>query len=181
MNEHLTRYERRQLEKEAKSHEWQKKLRRAQIKKTASWIIALLVVIGALIPFGMWVASYQPYLRGPIHWHAELAYKICGRDEKIREREIGRVMEAVHAHNDGKIHMEFPGHVGSSDELKLKAFFKNADIDFSQTQVGSFTAGQTCPDKKTPGAFRLLIDGKESTEWGDHVMKDGEKILILYE
>lgn len=110
-----------------------------------------------------------------IHWHSQLVIHIKEKEYGIPAGiGLGAVHQPVHTHeNDGKIHMEFPKIVRAED-LKLKQFFKNWDKKFDENCVFDYCRGEE-------GKLKMLVNGRENLDFENHVMKDGEKIEIIYE
>lgn len=106
-----------------------------------------------------------------LHIHSDLRIIIDGREQPIPAN-IGilpGVMRALHTHDpDGKIHIEGP----CPRDFTLEEFFQvwgrpfNAECIFDK-----------CTDS---GALRMMINGKQSTDFENHILRDGEKIVIEY-
>lgn len=103
--------------------------------------------------------------RNGLHWHANLSVNIFGETQDIP---AGLGLERLphnpmHTHDrDGVIHMEFAGLVKEND-LLLGNFFK--------------IWRKTFPE----GQSKMLVNGKENSEFENYVMQDGDKIEIIFE
>ena len=103
-----------------------------------------------------------------LHWHTELAIYV--KDKKIEiPANIGitNVHNPIHTHTEdaatGIIHLEFPGLVRIND-TKLEEFFKVWNKD-----INSFGSN-----------MKMTVNGIESSEFGDYLMKDGAKVELRY-
>lgn len=144
-----------------------------QKKMIARWSVGILLaaVLGGLV----WYAGAGPSGPTPviiaqngIHWHSELAIYVKGEKQEIPKNiGIGAVHRPVHTHDDagkGVIHLEFQGLVQEKD-IVLAEFFKSWGKD-----LRSFGSNVT-----------MTVNGKESTEFENYVMRDKDKIELRYE
>ena len=116
--------------------------------------------------------------RNGLHWHPKLTVTIKGQRQEIPANlGIGAVHQKMHTHDqdakDGIIHMEIQG-VVSKEDTKLGNFFRIWGKEFTSTKILDKTNG---PD----GKVKMLVNGKENTDFENYLMKDSDKIEIKYE
>ncbi|OGG79958.1 hypothetical protein A3A39_01075 [Candidatus Kaiserbacteria bacterium RIFCSPLOWO2_01_FULL_54_13] len=132
------------------------------------WIISIVVLIGGLFGWSKLLQSSDPGViaQKGIHWHPRLEIYIKGEKIEIPENiGIGAVHQPVHTHDDLPIiHLEFGGVVREKD-LELGNFFRNWGKDM----------------RSFGNNMRMTVNGAESTEFGDYMMRDGDKIELHYE
>jgi len=115
-------------------------------------------------------------LSGPaVHWHATPLIEICGEEKLIPIAPI--VSHLLHTHEDRKIHVE--GVVSDPSMITLGQFFKNINVPFSSTQIMDKKNGDLCNGRE--GKVSMTVNGVESNEFENHVVADGETILIKFE
>src|SRR3989344_6652925 len=141
----------------------------SKIKQWLIWIICGVAFVGGLV----WLVKAQPKtpesetisLSG-FHWHPELVIYIKGEKQVIPENiGLGAVHQPMHTHDDlPKIHLEFQGVVKKSD-IVLGQFFKNWNKD-----MRSFGTN-----------LKMIVNGKENTEYENYAIQDGDKIEIWFE
>lgn len=123
------------------------------------------------------VPEDQIVAKNGLHWHPKLTIYINGQKQEFTDNiGLGAVHQPMHTHvedyKDGVIHMEMEG-VVTKDETKLSNFFKVWGKEFSSTQI--FDKKSTAERKIT-----MAVNGKESKDYGNYLMKDGDKIEIRY-
>lgn len=112
-----------------------------------------------------------------LHWHSTLEIFINGKKQEIPEN-IGILPskhEEIHTHEDateGIIHMEMQG-VVTKNETKLGRFFQIWGKSFSSTRIFDNMNGE--------GEIKMLVNGKENRDFENYLMKDKDKIKIIYE
>ena len=80
-------------------------------------------------------------------------------------------MRALHTHEgDGEIHIEYP----TEYEFMLGDFFANWGGTFNQNQILTHVADDT-------HRIRMTVNGVESTEFENLILKDLDQIVIHYE
>ena len=101
-----------------------------------------------------------------MHWHPQLEIYVKGEKQEIPQNVgIGAVHSPMHTHDDLPIiHLEYSG-VVRNDDIMLGQFFKVWERD-----MNSFGSN-----------MKMTVNGEESTEFGDYVMRDGDKIELRYE
>ncbi len=142
--------------------------------------------VGILIPVALiaWIVSLpklpedQILSRQGVHWHATLDIKING-NKTIIPANIGISAASTHPDNmhthaaDNIIHIEKSGIV-KKDDARLKNFFEVWGQDFSRESIlGNASNGST--------TIKMLVNGAESAEYGEYVVRDGDKIEITYQ
>ena len=149
-------------------------------KNTKAFLIILIIVAG--ISFLSWYLPKKFSLpeseiisRQGIHWHSQLTIKILEQEQEIPSQ-IGMGIQEfpLHTHtSDGIIHMEFPGLVRKND-LEIGKFFQIWGKKFSKDCVFDKCSG-------SEGKLKMLVNGSENEEFENYVMKDGDKIEIIFE
>ncbi len=110
-----------------------------------------------------------------IHWHSEIKIKILGENQKIPSNiGLGAVHSPLHTHDDsGVIHLEFKGIVSEKD-IKLKKFFEVWEKQFNSNCIFDKCNGEE-------GRVKMLVNGSENSEFENYMMKDKDKIEIIFE
>lgn len=121
------------------------------------------------------VPKEQIIAENGLHWHPTLSIYIKGEKQDIpKDIGIGAVHQPIHTHDEtGTLHMEMQGLITKQD-TRLGNFFKTWGKEFSSTQIF---------DKKNgpEGKVKMMVNGKENTDFANYLMKDGDKIEIRYE
>ncbi len=101
-----------------------------------------------------------------LHWHPQLTIYVKGEKVDIPQNVgLGAVHQPMHTHEDlPLIHLEFPSVVRKQD-LTLGQFFKIWGKD-----MRSFGTD-----------MKMMVNGKENTEFENYRMSDGDKIELRYE
>lgn len=108
-----------------------------------------------------------------MHWHSDLTITILGEKQEIPINVgLEGAHKPFHTHEDRRIHMEFNGVVKESD-IVLGQFFKNWGKTFNKDCVFDKCNG-------TEGQVRMMVNGKENSEFEKYVMKDNDKIEIFF-
>lgn len=104
--------------------------------------------------------------RSGLHWHPHLDVYVQGQKQEIPGGiGLGVIHDPVHTHEkDGIIHLEFQGLVRERD-LMLNQFFESWNKD-----MHAFGSN-----------MRMTVNGQESSEYGNYMMKDGDNIELRYE
>ena len=133
--------------------------------------ILVLAVLGSIFllpaPSGTRVSNDPSVIAlTGLHWHTQLTIYVKGEKQEIPQNiGIGAVHQTMHTHADlPTIHLEFPARV-TKDDLKLSRFFKIWGKDMGS--LGTLV--------------KMTVNGKENTDLGDYVMRDGDKIELRYE
>lgn len=151
------------------------------------WVIAALVAVGVVGGFSWWwflsprpsaegfdpakVCTTDPRTR--MHIHPHLSIVIEGQEQKTPAH-LGITpgcMRPIHTHDDtGKIHVESP----VVRDYTLGEIFRVWDKPFDREHVLDKTVD-------LEHQIVLLVDGKESQEYGNLILKDNQQIEIRYE
>jgi hypothetical protein len=79
-------------------------------------------------------------------------------------------MHFVHSHDDsGKLHVETP----EPKEVKLGVFFQIWDVYFAEDGISTYRVNNT-------HEMVMSVDGVVVDSYGEHVLSDGQQILIEY-
>jgi len=142
-------------------------------------VIFIIIVIGIAVWFFVSqtsVSAPEIISRSGLHWHADLTINIFGESQDIPAG-IGLEKlphKPIHTHDrDSIIHMEFSGLV-KEDDLRLGRFFEIWVETFSKDCIFDKCTG---PE----GTLKMLINGKENFEFDNYVMRDSDKIEIIFE
>lgn len=113
-----------------------------------------------------------------LHWHPRLTVTIKGQKQEIPANlGIGAIHQEMHTHDgdakDGVIHMEMKGIV-SKDDTKLGNFFRIWGKEFTATKIFDKRNGQN-------GTVKMAVNGQESKDFENYLMKDRDRIEIKYE
>lgn len=181
LNEQLTRKERREFKRQEKETAKQSARKKRSLQHNVTWALAALLVVGGLGGLVKYAVS-QPSIpegdiisKAGIHWHPELSIYIKGVKQEIPAGiGLGVAEQSLHTHdNTGTLHLEIPGVVRKED-TKLGRFFTIWGKQFTLQCIFDSCTGQN-------GTLKMLVNGKENTDFGNYEMHDGDKIEIRYE
>ena len=183
-NEAMPKKERRMMKREEKRRKEEGVSKGSAFKQ---WGVTAFVVLGVAGGVSWWgflgprpsaegfdpakVCTSDPRTR--MHIHPQFSIVIEGKPMTIPSQ-IGitpSCMRPIHTHDDtGKIHIESP----VVRDFTLGEFFRVWDKPFDHEHV---------LDKVVDSEHRivLIVDGKESQEYQNLVLKDGQQIEIRYE
>lgn len=185
--ENLTRTQKRELRRQAQgSHHHHLKNRQAL---TIAVIIAILLMAAGYIGYAVnnWRKTLpaRSYTDGPVHWHARVNVEICGKSVELPESNIltahgsSAVGEPLlHHHHDGLAHIE--GKVLRAEDISIGRFFEAIGSKFSKTELFDKKNGDTCANNKA-GRVVFFVNDEESQEFGNYILKDGDKIDVKFE
>lgn len=109
-----------------------------------------------------------------MHWHSDLTVTILGEKQEIPiDIGLDSVHKPIHTHEDKRVHMEFSDTVKESD-IALGQFFKNWGKTFNKDCIFDKCNG-------VEGKMKMTVNGQENKEFENYVMKDNDKIEIVYE
>lgn len=110
-----------------------------------------------------------------LHWHAQLEISILGQKQQIPAGiGLGAVHSPMHTHEtDNVIHLEFSGLVKQSN-LHLSNFFKIWGKTFNKDCIFDKCSG-------ADGQMKMLINNKENSDFENYIMRDEDKIEIIFE
>lgn len=175
---------------------------KTQTKKssTPGWIVPLLLIVGiGIIGYSLLVtlnsgANTEGIVTCPSpdncfwssHFHIYAPIQICG-DEFLLPVETGSLQKS-HTHEEKNIihwHDRLPydnvqKKITDTSDLKLGSFFDQVNIPFSSVQLNGKTNGDECSDGKA-GSWKMIVNGKSSTEFRDHEMHDREVIWLVFD
>lgn len=145
-------------------------------------LLALIILIGGVLLLSKGESSQsvsqdQIVSENGLHWHPKLGVYIKGKKQEIPANiGIGAVHQPIHTHEDAKngiLHMEMQG-VVTRDDTKLVNFFRTWGKEFNSSQIF---------DKKNgdEGKVKMMVNGKENTEFENYKMHDGDNIEIRYD
>jgi len=112
-----------------------------------------------------------------VHWHPQLAIYLNGEKQNIPAN-IGLIggHNPMHTHDpDGVVHLEYDG-VVREDDTKLGRFFGLWGKQFNEECIFDY-----CNDEEGGHHMMMFVNGKENFEFGNYMMRDGDKIEIRYE
>lgn len=140
----------------------------------------ILLLVGAVFFFSRQesatnVPEDQIVSQNGLHWHPKLSIVIKGQQQEIaKDIGIGAIHQDLHTHDtSGTIHMEMQGLV-TKDETRLSEFFRIWGKTFSANCIFDKCNGED-------GRVKMLVNGKENSDFENYEMKDGDAIEILYE
>src|SRR3989344_9573172 len=147
-------------------------------------ILTIVFLVGGVFLFSgqqsqeVSVPEDQIVSRVGLHWHPKLEVFIHGKKQEFTDSiGLGAVHQPMHTHaqdyKDGVVHMEIQG-VVTKDETRLERFFEIWGKEFSSTQIFEFK-------NSTEAALKMLVNGKENSDFENYKMQDGDKIEIRYE
>lgn len=186
--EGLSKAERKRLKRERRAAEKEKEIKvyaREQKKKSRKKIfiiavIIVLILVGAYLIFQF--GDFEPIdeteiiSRSGIHWHPQMQIYIYDKPQTIPAGLglTGRRHGSMHTHDrTGELHLETDGIV-RQDDISVKEFFKIWGQQFNSECILDSCNG---PD----GQVHMLVNGQESFEFENYLMKDRDFIEIRYE
>lgn len=144
-------------------------------KKILIFGIIFLVIILGVIFNKISTSQLDIISKNGLHWHLELTIKINGETRGIPDN-IGMTPREmpIHTHaKDGIVHLEFPGKVLKED-IKLSKFFQIWGKTFNKDCILDKCSG---PE----GRLKMFVNEKENFEFENYVMRDDDKIEIIFE
>lgn len=148
--------------------------------------VILLLAIGAIMFFAGTKRSEAPkntqekknnsdkiVSNNGMHWHSDLTITILGKKQEIPIVGLEGAHKPIHTHEDKKIHMEFNGVVKESD-ITLGQFFKTWGKTFNKDCIFDKCNG-------SEGRVVMMVNLKENSEFEKYIMKDNDRIDILFE
>jgi hypothetical protein len=154
-------------------------------KKKNNTLIVVVVVMAVVI--GGWLVfkpngdersdneSIEIISRNGLHWHPQVSIRVKGEDVPIPAN-IGLVgfHNPIHTHdNDGVAHLEFPALVANSN-LRMSEFFRVWGETFNEECIFDNCNGEG-------GQMRMMVNGEPNFEFHNYMMRDGDRIEIIYE
>lgn len=180
----LSKAERKQLKRSQRLLEQQQVLGKQKRKRLFLPAVAVVILLigAAWLVWKIIGSSPVPVSdivsKQKIHWHAHLAIRIKGKDITIPANvgiTVGEVHpERMHTHEtDNIIHIEKRPPV-LKDDIKLKNFFEV----WGETLTPDCVLDSCNIDK---GTLTMTVNGQENHDFGDYLMREGDKIVLDYE
>lgn len=145
--------------------------------KIALILGGIFLAIGAWFLFGKTSVPESGIIsRNGLHWHAELSINILGEALDVPAGiGLGKLPHnPLHTHDrDNVIHLEFAGMV-RKDDIKLGKFFETWGQAFNKNCVFDKCSG-------SDGQLKMLVNGKENFEFEDYIMRDNDKLEIIFQ
>ncbi len=148
------------------------------IGKIFVWVVAIIgiFIIGWFLISKITSAEPEEIIaKNGLHWHAELSISILDQSQEIPAG-IGLEKlphKPLHTHDsDNVVHMEFAGRVLEGD-IKLGKFFQIWGKTFNKECIFDKCSG-------SDGKLKMLVNGKENSEFENYVMRDNDKIEIIF-
>ena len=144
-------------------------------------ITGFVLVIGAgvalvLLPnWGTSVSEEEIVSRNGLHRHVDLDIEILGEEQTIPMNVgIGAKEEPIHTHTERNVlHLEFSGMV-QKDDIRLSRFFDIWGKRFTKECIFDKCNG---PE----GQLKMFVNGRRNYEFGDYLMRDGDRIEVVFE
>lgn len=177
----LSKQEKRIQKKIKKEKEREGIRRRRMFKNVLKVGLGVIILGGGISGFGWFLANQEPLpeeeiiSKGGLHWHPELSISILGEKQKISANiGLGITEKYIHTHDSsGVIHLEFPGRVLKND-IRLASFFDVWGKRFTKDCIFDKCRG-------SEGELKILVNGKENNEFENYLMRDKDKIEIIFE
>ncbi len=180
-----TRKERSLSRRQQRDKDRRQRSRHKQLKKIL-WLAIAALIIGGGIFGGGWLLANRPaqpeseiIARQGIHWHTELSITILGQKQGISANiglgSVGQPTHTpIHTHEaDNIIHLEFTGLV-RKDDILLGRFFEIWGKEFNRDCILAQCNG-------TEGEVKMFVNGDPNFEFENYIMKDKDKIEIIFE
>lgn len=168
--------------------------KRARMKRMLTTVTLSVLGIGTLGAL-IWYSATRPKVpegeivsRGGVHWHPELTIYIKGQKQVIPAN-VGIGMQYtgyprfdpmmgmtdMHTHDDsGTLHWEVMKGPVTKDNVRIGSFFRVWGKTFSKNCIFEYCNG-------ADGTVKMLVNGKENTEFENYLVNDKDKIEIRYE
>lgn len=162
------------------------KMRRALLMKKIYRFLFAALGLGGIVWLGWYIANLSPvttidpakmciqHQNLAMHIHPQLRISIKGENVLIPANTgipSTGCMRPLHAHDaTGTVHIEFP----FVYEAKLGEFFQIWEKTFNQNCIFDYCNG---PE----GTVKMRVNGVESNEFENHIMRDRDVIEIFYE
>ncbi len=179
-NKAPTRKERRLLGRQQRE---KKRLKHHRRKKNKNFLLiaAALIVGVVIISTSLFLANRPPSSESVIisdegiHWHTELSITILGQKQVIPDNiGIDITEQPIHTHEENNvIHLEFAGLV-KRDDIRLGRFFEVWGRQFNQDCIFTNCNGDE-------GTVKMFVNGVRNYEFENYVMRDEDKIAIIFE
>lgn len=120
------------------------------------------------------------------HIHTYIAIKVFGEKKPLRFEHGDLARHHTHS-QPNKIHWHKLVEVNpqtkkvSDSEFMLGKIFDDLGIYFNRDGIFEYRNGQLNPKTGQPAQLKVLINGKENTEFREYVWQDKDKIEIIFE
>ena len=186
-------------EEEKQKNSEQKLIANAKLVKNLKTFGIITIIVIIIIAVGYWYVSEANAVKAnakaagiptaPIHWHPHLKIVINGEEQVIPANigvTIGKViddkismdgggMSPTHTHAaDSIIHLENNAPWTKPETLTLGYFFDIWEKTFSETCIFEYCNSDNA-------TVKMFVNGKQNFEFGNYIMRDGDKIEIRYE
>ncbi len=180
-NKELTKKERQLLRRQQREKESLRHRRQKKIKNFLLIAAAVLIIGGGIFSIGGFLATRPPPSESEIissqgiHWHTELSITILGQKQVIPANVgLGITSQPIHTHEeDNTIPLEFAGLV-RKDDIRLGRFFEIWNRQFNQDCIFTNCNG---PE----GTVKMFVNGEPNFEFENYIMRDNDKIEIIFE
>lgn len=144
-------------------------------------VLTVVILIGGVFFLsrgsGSSIPKDQVVTQTGLHWHPKLSIYIKGEKQEIPSNVgIGTIHEPIHTHDDAKdgvLHMEMKG-VVSKEDTKLGNFFRIWGKELNSSKLFDKING-------SEGTVKMTVNGQESKDFENYLMKDKDSIEIRYE
>src|SRR3989338_736075 len=143
------------------------------------YVVAIIALLGGFYLFSGTSQNTDPLIPNePVHWHATLSINVCGEEQSLPITPIKSHL--LHTHEDRLIHIE--GIIPDPESIMLGRYMNYAlGLELTNTSVmGYRNEIESCNDGKD-NTLAVLVDGTQIQDHMNHVIRDGQKIRILYE
>ncbi|MBS3086106.1 hypothetical protein J4422_00190 [Candidatus Pacearchaeota archaeon] len=161
--------------------------KRFPVKKTRNWVIFILIL--GLVIFGVYflMTSSNSFDDLPaseinigshkniaLHIHSDLEIKINNQGFPI-PADIGiqtGIMRPLHTHDSsGEVHIEGP----YARDFTIGEFFQIWNKTFNSTCIF-----ENCIGTESNSTLKMSVNGQESQQFENHIMRDGDEIVIEF-
>lgn len=150
-------------------------------KKRQSILIYGIIAVAAAVIIYLIVGDIKSAVNtvttGPVHWHADFTYEVCGEELKLKDTESHGSI--IHSHNDGRIHIE--GIVLKNEDITLEKFIKSTGEDISNDHFREHKNGEICANSGKAGKVTFYLNDAPYFDASQIVIADKQKIRIVFE
>ena len=158
-------------------------------KKGFSSLFAIIIIgTTAMMDGPILYANIVSPFHGPVHWHAELSFDICGQHSMLSTEEMA-TDKPLHTHGDSMIHIETTPL--SLEDVEIHHFFEDIGGIFTDDELLTPTDhgmvhvknGDLCNGK--PGKLSMVVNGNPEPKMDAYVISPIEagnidKIVIVF-
>jgi hypothetical protein len=140
-------------------------------------IAAVIIATTAYLEGSVIATNLASVTGGPVHWHAHVAFKVCGIDYSLAHRDIA-VDKPLHTHGDELVHIETTPL--SYEDVQLGEFFENIGGEFTKTSLAfptdtalvSARNGDMC--NGVPGTLKMYVNSNLEPRMDEYVISPVE-------